>query len=350
MEENDFFVKHPFLVAESVNSKLSKGKINWLLILQAWAMLWVVIGHSCLDKLNCPAWNMQIVTIAYMFHMQLFVMVSGYLFRITRLNKPDQWFYSNTIKEKAIRLGVPGLFFSFVALGLKIAFPEEMNRQVELTWGGVIQSYLYPCDNAFQELWFVVVLFWLFLLMPLWKFIINNNYIIIAFVVLFILGWFHPKTTFLCIDRVCEYSIWFYSGIVLAGIDEEKLNRNTLQRVVLLVIGILLLIVGQLEFFISSFLRTISLILISTGLAFILDHYLPSSFKGFRNYTYQIYLMGIFAQVFVKILYRHFHMPYLLAFVLCVLFGLYVPVLVSKIIERINWKPLLFCVGLKPKK
>ena len=32
-------------------------KINWLLILQAWAMLWVVIGHSRLFEYDMAAFD-----------------------------------------------------------------------------------------------------------------------------------------------------------------------------------------------------------------------------------------------------------------------------------------------------
>lgn len=113
-----------------------KAKINWLSILQAWAMLWVVIGHASLSKEIKPEWDTNFVTVAYMFHMQLFVLVSGYLFRLTRLNDLKKWTYGKILNDKVIRLGVPGLFFSLVALVLKSIFPGEMNRQVASYLGG----------------------------------------------------------------------------------------------------------------------------------------------------------------------------------------------------------------------
>jgi len=61
-------------------------KINWLLILQGWAMLWVVIGHAFIGKHNeGPVWETFLGNIAYSFHMPLFMLVSGWLFYITRL-------------------------------------------------------------------------------------------------------------------------------------------------------------------------------------------------------------------------------------------------------------------------
>lgn len=322
-------------------------KINWLLILQAWAMLWVVIGHASLNKDIRPEWDTSLVKIAYTFHMQLFVLVSGYLFRLTRLNNPEKWTYGKVVKDKLLRLGVPGIFFSLVALVLKSIFPGEMNRQVGLTLGGVLYTYLYPCENAFQEIWFVYVLIWMFLLYPVWKFALKTVYSrVITLVVVLALSFIHIKTEILCVDRALGYAIWFYLGLLLSYLKIDT-PIKLLHITPCIAAGLLLWWCG---FWGVPMLRTIGCIAISFSIAFLLDRYMPFSFKGFRNYTYQIYLMGIFAQIFVKILFRHIPMPYFVGWLLCMAVGLYVPVIVSKIIEKINWKPLLLCVGLKPIK
>ena len=63
-----------------------KKRINWLLILQGWAMLWVVIGHAFLGVAGeGPAWENASFHFAYSFHMPLFMLVSGWLFYLTRL-------------------------------------------------------------------------------------------------------------------------------------------------------------------------------------------------------------------------------------------------------------------------
>lgn len=112
-------------------------------------------------------------------------------------------------------------------------------------------------------------------------------------------------------------------------------------------IGIAIYVIGNLTF---PFITTVGGITISFGIALLLDRYIPKTFFSFRNYTYQIFLMGIFAQMFVKIMFKHISMPYIVAYILCILMGLYVPVLVSKLLEKINWKPLSLCVGLKTIK
>ena len=165
-------------------------------------------------------------------------------------------------------------------------------------------------------------------------------------VVLVALCFFHPAIELFCIGRVFGFAIWFYLGIIISKENyvEQLFARNYWLT---LLAGIALYAVG---FFTLKFITTLGGIVFSFALALILDKYLPKAFFSFRNYTYQIFLMGIFAQMLVKILYRHIPIPYIVAYLLCLAMGLYVPVLVSKLLEWINWKPLLLCVGLKQKK
>ncbi len=326
---------------------MERKKINWLLILQGWAMLWVVIGHAPLgDPESGPLWVTMLYRFAYSFHMPLFMMVSGYLFYSTRISNEleKEWPYHRIIRDKSVRLLLPGFIFSLVALATKVAFPSEMSRQTGISTNELVHGFVYPYDNPLRELWFIVTLFWFFLLAPLWRFTLSNLWTICMSSLFFVVLYFwHPNTEFLCIGRVFRYGIWFYLGLAASRIDAvEKLIEKPLWIVPL--VGVLLYVVGMM---INSIITTMGGIAFSFGLALILDRFLSRAFFSFRNYTYQIFLMGIFAQFVVKIVYRHVELPYLPTYLLCVAFGLYVPVLVSKLLEWKNWKPLLLCVGLK---
>lgn len=328
-----------------------KKKINWLLILQGWAMLWVVIGHAFLGVAGeGPVWENALFHFAYSFHMPLFMMVSGWLFYLTRLKVSEanwggqKWTYGKIISDKVLRLLLPGFVFSLVAFALKIAFPGEMSRQVGLSVRDIIHQYLYPNDNPMRELWFIATLFWFFILTPFWQFVLKREWTIwITLIVLTILHLFHPDIQLLCIDRVFDYAIWFYLGLLISKTSfvEKVLNKYIW---ITMAIGIAVYMAGE---FSSRFITTVGGITLSFALVLIADRYIPKLFFSFRNYTYQIFLMGIFAQMFVKIVFRHYSLPYLPTYLLCIIVGLYVPVLVSKIIESINWKPLSLCVGLK---
>ena len=262
--------------------------------------------------------------------------------------KKKRWSYWNIIKDKALRILLPGLVFSLLALFIKFAVPGEVTRQVGLSITDIIRSYLFPFNNPFRELWFIAALFWMFVLTPLWYWVLKRKWIMWTTVaVLLVLHFYHPETLFLSFDRVGVHALWFFIGIVMS--KEEVVDRLFKPYLWLtLIAGIAIYVIGYI--YVIAFFKTVGGIMFSFGLALIADKYIPWLFFTFRNYTYQIFLIGIFAQMFVKIMYRHISMPYVAAYILCILMGLYVPVLVSKLIEKINWKPLSLCVGLKPIK
>lgn len=88
-------------------------------------MLWVVIGHSPLSvtafassfDADCHECALFLKKVAYSFHMPLFIMISGYLFYITRIDKGAS--YRKTLTDKFKRLGIPYLFFTVFAFFLK---------------------------------------------------------------------------------------------------------------------------------------------------------------------------------------------------------------------------------------
>ena len=318
-------------------------------------MLWVVIGHSFLGSFEQgPVWENVLCKFAYSFHMPLFMLVSGWLFYRTRLSanmsigggklNSSRWNYWQIVKDKAIRLLLPGLLFSIISYGLKWVFPSEISRQVGLKVNDIIYMFLYPYDNPFREFWFIATLFWLFLLTPLWKFVLRQVWMKWSMlVVLVVVHFWHPSLELLCIGRVFSYSVWFYLGLLVSEVDfvDRFLSKQMWWT---LLAGVAIYAMGWV---LHPFVTTIGGITLSFGLALIADRFIPKLFYGFRNYTYQIFLMGILAQMFVKIMNRHVSMPYIGAYLFCLMAGLYVPVLVSKVIEKIDWKPLSLCVGLK---
>lgn len=331
---------------------MAKQRINWLLIIQGWAMLWVVIGHAFLGKPNeGPMYETVLFKFAYSFHMPLFMLISGYLFWFTRLNS-EEWKYGRIVWDKAIRLILPGLVFSILAFAVKIAFSSEMEREVGYSFHEVLHAYLYPYDNPMRELWFIVTLFWLMMLAPFWKASLQQVWtLLLTLVALTILYFSNLDIGVLCVGQVLRYGIWFYLGLVFSKTDiVEGLMRQYPGRTLLA--GITLYVIAVLTK--VGLIATIGGIVLSFGIALLADRYLPKVFFTFRNYTYQIFLMGIFVQMTVKIAYRHvtadnvgIDVPYLFAYIFCILVGLYVPMLLAKLVEAINWRPLSICYGLK---
>lgn len=196
-----------------------------------------------------------------------------------------------------------------------------------------------------RELWFIATLFWLFCLTPLWKVVLKNKWSMWSSIIILVaLHLWRPNIELLCIGRVFNYGLWFYLGIVLSKTElvEKVLSKHIWAT---LIVGILIYVIGT---YTLGTVTTLGGITFSFAFALVADNYIPRLFFSFRNYTYQIFLMGIFAQMLVKIVFRHVNLPYIQTYIVCIVVGLYVPVLLSKIFEKINWKPLSLCVGLKP--
>ena len=326
--------------------KASPPKINWISILQGWAMLWVVIGHAPLGEPgNGPEWENALYSFAYSFHMPLFMLISGYLFNLTRLSS---WNYTATIKDKSVRLLIPMLVFTLLAFAAKLAVPSEMNRPTSFSIKEIINAFLYPGQSPLSEMWFIATLFWLFLLMPLWRRCVNRQWAMWAMLaILLAVHFYHPDIQLLCIGSVCEYAVYFYGGVLLSRMSAIKKIKGKGEWW-LLAAGILCYVTGS--FWTLHFVKVISGIGLSIALSLILDRYYPKALSSFRGYTYQIFLMGIFAQILVRIIYRHAGLYYPMTFVISILAGLYIPVLISKLAQSIAWSPLLVCFGIKPAK
>ena len=127
-------------------------------IVKGIAMLTVLWHHSFIlypiYMLDIP-WCQHAMDINGTFFMNVFFLVSGYLFAFSRKRS-----FMENLKGKAKRLLVPYLSFSAATLGLKIIAPSLVNRKVE-TIGSYIDKLLLG-----GELWFVYVLLLIFVIWP----------------------------------------------------------------------------------------------------------------------------------------------------------------------------------------
>lgn len=327
------------------------GLINSILIVQGWAMLWVVIGHAPLDSVaGNPTIVQWLYDIAYAFHMPLFVFVSGYLFQLTRIAKG--YSYKDMMVEKLQRLGIPYVAFTVIAMVCKSIMPEAVKRQSALSISEFAYAMICPSDGPLNELWFVMMLLCLFALYPLWK--MRGKWALVLAVALVVLlhavPFFEPNI--FAVQSLCQHAIYFLLGTLAARYRSERLfsRRNVVAVVITLALSALSDYL--MWWHIKPFQMTIALtgILLSLLLAEGCNRFIPWLFASFRGYTYQIYLMGIFVQIAVKYLYRHnFIENYALGYVLCIVLAIYIPVGVSFVAQRINNRFINLCLGLRGK-
>ena len=324
---------------------MAKEKINWLLILQGWAMLWVIIGHSPMGGAYGTDSEivMSLQNFAYSFHMPCFIFISGYLFYLTRINSCMKW--SDMLTDKLKRFGIPYIVFSIVTLIIKYIASDNVARPIELSFYQLFMTFISPGNGPLALLWFILVILWYFALSPVWKYVLNRKALsIITIIILLILNIANmPYYQILSFTSTLKFGIYFFLGLLFAKYNFVQDIKNT--SIYAFLVAIVIYITGRM--YDVSFMSAISAIVFSIILSLCADKYIPKLFFTFRNYTYQIYLMGIFFQVFVKLLYKKgFISTYELGIVFNVILGVYMPVLISIIVKKINFRPLGLCLGL----
>jgi len=326
-----------------------KQKIEWISVLQGWSMLLVVIGHITLSNTfhdpNYPIASC-IEGAIYTFHMPLFMFISGMLFYYTKISRDKS--FPIVIRDKVKRLGIPFLFFTFSTLLLKYMFNPFMRRPVELSWEQVINCFIYPESNPLGEMWFVATLFILFLFYPIYRISLKRNMLILLVAVgAIFLNIFRLQTPLFCLSNVSYMLVFFYAGILFFKYELYRLFQN---KVLFSVLLIAFMLVNAWPVF--ALIKAFVGILFSLALCLQLAFYFPRLFSSFREYTFQIFLTGIFFQIAVRFLYLRLNNEWYFSplYITSILVGLYLPIAISKIVERLHWNWLLLCFGLPEKR
>jgi hypothetical protein len=157
------------------------------------------------------------------------------------------------------------------------------------------------------------------------------------------LNLFFPKNiTFLDLSTVVSDLVYFYSGILFSKYSLQ----NHIQRKS---VGLLLftIFIASVFWDYNKLFHSFSGIVISVYLSLLCAKKVPNLFFSFRNYYYQIYLLGTFFQAGVTELYLKVENEKILV-IFClfsILCGLYVPVGIGKAVKRLGFKPFIKVLG-----
>jgi hypothetical protein len=209
-----------------------------------------------------------------------------------------------------------------------------------------LNVFLYPENNPWLIYWFLNAILIYFLIYPVLKYSLKNTYISISTVLVCLgLNLFFPKNVVLLdLSTVANYLIYFYSGILFSKYALQ--NRINSKQIGLL---LFILFVASIFWDYNKIVHSFSGIFISVYLSLICAKKTPKLFSSFRNYYYQIYLLGTFFQAAIIELYLKVENEKIL--VLCcfcsILCGLYVPVCIGKVVKMLNYKPIMKILGFK---
>ena len=323
-----------------------KKKIEWLSILQGWSMLLVVIGHITLtNTFRDPQYPIAacVERIVYSFHMPLFMFISGFLFHWTKIRKKTR--FSIVIREKLMRLGIPFLFFTIMAVLPKLLFAPLMKRPVSLDWSYFFDVFVMFKTNPLGEMWFIVTLFILMLLYPCYRWLLNNKVTIaMGTMIMLFVYWINPHTIqFFQLSNVMKMGFFFWCGILCS--HYQWIRYLDSMKIFVPIVG-MFMVAEYLEWY--PLVLNMMGIVLSLSLSLQISRIKPSLFSGFRDYTYQIFLMGIFFQMAVRYVFMAMNNDamYIPLYICSIVVGICGPVWITKGIKSMNNTYLNLCFGI----
>ena len=219
-------------------------RIEWLDSLKGFAIFLVVVGHVILGYIRAETfteyqWSLQFVyDVIYSFHMPLFFLISGFLYKLT-------WARKNTgllkkISNKFLNMVPMYLLFSVVFWLSKYYATLYGNIQMSDHFNLVDLMHIYIAPLSY--LWFLYVLIWLFVAIPIFESIIKPTIVFIIFLCLY---FFMPPVHGLLkiINLIIYGGVYFTLGSVLCMYQDQlrtiicnKLNGIGFISIVLAVI------------------------------------------------------------------------------------------------------------------
>lgn len=201
---------------------MTKRHFDEIDIVKGIAILFVLWHHSFIKfpiyMLDIP-WCKYAMAIHGTFYLNVFFLVSGYLFAHSRPRT-----FTENFKKKASRLLIPYLGYEAINLGVKLAFPQLVNRKV----GGQLE-YVEELIFRGGELWFVYVLFIIFLIWPPLLHKLSKKTLVGIIVLLMVVGNVLPGNLLggiFLYPEVISYSVYFLVGYLLRNMDRNILMNN----------------------------------------------------------------------------------------------------------------------------
>ena len=197
----------------------NKERIIWIDYLKAFACFLVLYGHliQSLKSID-PIFNINsyVNYFIYLFHMPLFICISGILYY--KFRKKFNWKnYKIFELNKILNLLVPYFTFYILYMILNTIFQDSVNTAKGLNeWLGII-------NNPIAPYWFLYALLSLFIFIPIIDYIFKDDKNK-SFILLFLLKIcsIYIKTKIYFIDSIMSYGLYFYFGRFISTIKNDN--------------------------------------------------------------------------------------------------------------------------------
>ena len=326
---------------------MERQREYWVDYTKVFACVLVVLGHLLqgLSRANIQ-WNNNLYdyinAFIYIFHMPLFMCLSGYLYK--KYTKIKEWKeYFIFVKKKFINLGIPYVVFYISYVLINMLFSSSVNSQKG------IQDILNILTDPMPPFWFLYALFFIFLVIPTLEKIFkdNKNVIILTLFLVHIIN-MYIQTGIYAIDIVAEYAIYFYFGAYLC--DKLKSSYKSKNVTILLICFVILsllycyitlnnIITNNITMLFKLILAIIGII-VNIQLFKNISKYIEKNnlFYLLSKYTFPIYLMHTFFSAGIRIVLLKLNIDnFYIQFILGFGFGIVGPIIVAKILEKFKY-------------
>ena len=325
-------------------------RLVWLSIMRGLTIILVVMFHVQLVDISTGQNHELCQKLPLFFQplrMPFFIFSSGGLLYLSRISKG--WKTWNLYKDKIQRILIPFLFFVTFYYCFKACFNPFSKNPIDISFHHFIESFYIFNGHPSAHLWFLAVLLTLMALYPLFKRICQHNLTMIFFLIislcLYNCDWDFYIPNIFYLNHIHKYVIFFFFGIFFFHYRMYDYLANKKSMLASMAVYLLLYNIEK------SLLTSLSgiIMLVATGIQ--IAKYVPGMFSSFRDYIYQIYLMSMICQMFVELIlwkriFYNEHL-FLLFYLLNILAGIYIPVLIARIVKKCPYRWIRLCLGLK---
>lgn len=144
-------------IAKSIG--LGRDNLRWVNLAKGIGIILVVIGHYSPE--NSPSFWLHLHNFIYAFHMPLFFVLSGYLY------KYKEGSYLKLLKNKIQRLVLPFFSVAVFYACFKLLAGAFVNLDYPVNYQSILNLLTNPVFSFVPLLWFVHALFGIFLIYPI---------------------------------------------------------------------------------------------------------------------------------------------------------------------------------------
>ena len=334
-----------------MNIHIKKDNIEWLTILRTINIILVVMFHIHLVDMTTGDNHSFCLTVTYPFNpirMPLFIFISGGLLYVSRIQK--NWNVLSLYKDKFIRIMIPFFFFVTIYFLFKAMLNGYVKTPVNISFSYYLESFVIYHNHSSAPLWFLATLMQLMLCYPIFRYACKNRVFMIILFILAMCAYFCDIST-LFDNNYFNYSdinfcfMFFYFGVIFFRYSLYKYLNNVFFCFSLILLYTILFYLD------INLITSLVGIMAIVSIVVCFSKYLSIDVSYIGNHIYQIYLMSFIFQAFVELLLwkKLFYNEnlFLLFYIINLSFGIFMPLLVTKIIEKCPYKFVRFCFGLK---